>query len=118
MTLIRNPKMNPMAGDVLHKWDCNFLVTRVEQGCVYTEPSLSAHKAWIGILFFREWAYGAEVVHGYEEQTEAQEGEARAAYEAVPKPKVEICQDCNSPIIDGNPAGHRVGCESNQDIKW
>lgn len=55
---------------------------------------------------------------GYEEQTEAQEGEARAAYEANPKPKVEICQECNSPIIDGNPAGHRVGCESNQEVKF
>ena len=55
--------MYPQAGDVLHKWNRNFLVTGVNQGCVYVQPSLSAHKAWVGVLFFREWAVGAEVVH-------------------------------------------------------
>ena len=59
----RDPRMNPEAGDVLHKWDRDFFVARVTMGCVFVEPSLSAHKAWIGVLFFREWAATAEVVH-------------------------------------------------------
>lgn len=58
------------------------------------------------------------VKSGYEENAEAHEAEARAVYEANPTPKVEICQECNSPIIDGNPAGHRVGCESQKDIAF
>ncbi len=62
-TTIRDPRMEPKAGDVLHKWDSNFLVTRHDQGCVYMEPSLSAHKGWVGLLFFREWASGADVVY-------------------------------------------------------
>ncbi len=60
---MRDPKMDPRAGDVLHKWDKNFLVVRNEQGCVYVNPSLSAHKDWVGLLFFREWAVNASVVH-------------------------------------------------------
>ena len=55
---------------------------------------------------------------GYEEQTEDQEREARAAYEANPKPEVRVCSECNEPIIDGNPAGHKVGCKSNQEIAF
>lgn len=60
---MRDPKMNPHAGDVLHKWDRSFLVTSVTQGCIFVAPSLSAHKAWVGILFYREWAATAEVTH-------------------------------------------------------
>jgi hypothetical protein len=62
MTNERNPRMDPEPGDVFHKWDRNFLVTRVEMGMVFVQPSLSAHKAWVGVLFFREWAANAEVV--------------------------------------------------------
>lgn len=55
--------MNPLPGDVLHRWDRNTIVVRCEQGCVFTEPSLSAHKPWVGVLFYRGWASHAEVVH-------------------------------------------------------
>jgi len=50
---------------------------------------------------------------GYQELNEDQ-----AAYEANPKPQVRICLECNEPIIDGNPAGHKVGCKSNSDIEF
>lgn len=60
---IRDPRINPIPGDVLHKWDRNFLVTRHEMGCVFTEPSLSAHQKWTGLLFYREWAAHSEVVY-------------------------------------------------------
>ena len=46
------------------KWDSNFPGYAPRSGgCVYTEPSLSAHKGWVGLLFFREWASGADVVY-------------------------------------------------------
>lgn len=53
--------MDPKAGDILHKWDRAFLVTRHDQGCVFVQPSLSAHKDWVGLLFFREWAKDSSV---------------------------------------------------------
>ena len=52
---------------------------------------------------------------GYEVESDEQRA---AAYEASPKPRVAICQECNSPIIDGDPSGHRVGCKSNQEIEF
>ena len=55
---------------------------------------------------------------GYEEQTEDHEREARAAYEAAPKPRTEICQECNEPIIDGQASCHKMGCKSNQEIEF
>ena len=55
---------------------------------------------------------------GYEEQTDEQEQEARAAYEANPKPVVRICSECNEPIIDGQASCHKVGCKSNQEIEF
>lgn len=58
----RDPKMDPQPGDVFHKWDQNFLVDRVTQGCIFSKPSLSAHKNWVGVLYFRAWAASAEVV--------------------------------------------------------
>jgi hypothetical protein len=61
--------------------------------------------------------FGA-IATGYEEQTEAQEAEARAAFEASPKPRVEICSECNEPIIEGNPSGHKEGCKTNRDIEF
>jgi len=60
---VRNPKMEPQAGDVFHKWGQNFLIIRHTQGCVFIGPSLSAHREWVGLLFFREWAANAEIVH-------------------------------------------------------
>ena len=59
----RNPRMEPCAGDVFHRWERNYLVTQNTMGAVFVQPSLSSDKAWIGILFFREWAQHAEVVH-------------------------------------------------------
>jgi hypothetical protein len=53
--------MNPKAGDVLRKWNQNFLVESFNQGAVYTKPSLS-DRGWLGILFFLEWAADAEVL--------------------------------------------------------
>ncbi len=67
-TAMRNPRVDPREGDVLNRWDRNFTVTRVTQGCVYTEPALSTNQ-WLGILFFREWAQRAAVVHVAEEVT-------------------------------------------------
>ncbi len=32
------------------------------------------------------------------------------------QPKVEICKECNEPIIDGQASCHKVGCKSNQDV--
>lgn len=55
---------------------------------------------------------------GVEEQTDGQYMEARAAYEAAPKPTVEICSCCNEPIIDGQASGHKPECESNQEIAF
>ena len=60
--IIHDPRMEPKAGDILRKWERNFLVTRHDQGCVYTEPPIS-HKGWVGLLFFREWASSANVVY-------------------------------------------------------
>lgn len=48
---------------------------------------------------------------GYEEA----EG---AFYEAPAIPRVEICAECNSPILDGDPAGHREGCKSGLEIEF
>ena len=59
---MRDARMVPLAGDVLKRWGQCVLITRVEQGCVFSQPSLSAHKDWVGILFYREWAKGADVV--------------------------------------------------------
>jgi hypothetical protein len=59
----RNPKMDPRKGDIFTKGGDAFLVTNHTQGCVYVHPSLSAHREWIGLLFFREWAAGAEIYH-------------------------------------------------------
>jgi hypothetical protein len=34
------------------------------------------------------------------------------------QPRVEICQECNEPIIDGNPKCHKIGCRSNMDVEF
>ena len=60
---MRDPRIDPVVGDILHRWEQNFLVTQVTQGCVFCKPSLSAHKDWVGIQFFREWAANSEVVY-------------------------------------------------------
>ena len=59
----RDPRRDPRFGGVFHKWAQNFLINGVNQGCVFVSPSLSAHRGWIGILHFTEWAKGAEVIH-------------------------------------------------------
>jgi hypothetical protein len=59
----RDPRMDPRAGDTLIKWHRAFYVLRVNQGCIFVQPSLSAHKEWVGLLFYREWAKDAEVAH-------------------------------------------------------
>ena len=61
--MTRDPKMNPIQGDILKKWDQCFLVNRCDQGMVFVMPSLSAHRDWIGLLFFREFAATADVVY-------------------------------------------------------
>lgn len=58
----RDPRLDPKPGDILKRWGIH-LVLENQQGCVFTQPSLSAHKEWVGILFFREWATNAEVIH-------------------------------------------------------
>lgn len=59
----RNPRMEPAAGDCFRRWEQSVEVTRVTQGMVFTLPSLSAHRDWVGILYFREWADGAELLN-------------------------------------------------------
>ena len=55
-----DPRMNPQEGDTLRRWNTHFRVTRVSQGCVFTEPRIS-EKGWVGILYFREFFAGTEV---------------------------------------------------------
>jgi hypothetical protein len=58
---MRDPRIDPKSGDVLRRWNQNFLVEGVTMGAVYTKPALS-DRGWLSILFFREWANSAEVV--------------------------------------------------------
>lgn len=60
---MRDPRISPVTGDVFRKWDRNYLVTKNVMGAIYTMPSLSGHREWVGIKFFREWAKTAEVMH-------------------------------------------------------
>lgn len=65
--MMRDPRVDPRPGDVLRKWEQNCEVLRVAQGCVFTRPSLSAHKDWVGIQYFEAWALSAEVMHTADE---------------------------------------------------
>ena len=58
----RDPRSAPRTGDVIRKWEQNFLINDVVMGCVYTSPPLTAHRDWVGIQYFKEWAKTAEVV--------------------------------------------------------
>jgi len=63
---VRDPRIDPQDGDALRKWEQTFFVARVTQGCVFTWPSLSAHRDWVGLLYFRAWAKDADVlVHAH-----------------------------------------------------
>ena len=51
-----------------------------------------------------------EANRGYEDE--------RDVYPLPSVPRVEICQECNEPIIDGQASCHKAGCKSNQEIEF
>jgi hypothetical protein len=58
----RDAKLNPKPGDRFLRWKQTVTVTDVNQGCVFTTPSLTTDpRGWIGTLHFRRWAAEAEV---------------------------------------------------------
>lgn len=54
----RNPKLDPLAGDVFRKWNQDIEVVRIHQGCVW----LKGQPNWIGLLRFRAMFADSEVV--------------------------------------------------------
>ena len=58
----RDPLIDPRPMDALKRWNTTHLVLRVEQGCVFTQPSLAAHREWVGIQYYREWAKDAAIL--------------------------------------------------------
>ncbi len=61
---MHDPKIDPVSGDVLRRWDQNYLIVNNQQGCVFSVPPLiSDPRKWVGIQVFREWAKHAEVMH-------------------------------------------------------
>lgn len=56
----KTAQADPQPGDIYYKWGQSFLVTQVTMGCVFTWPSLSAHRDWVGICYFRDWATDAD----------------------------------------------------------
>jgi hypothetical protein len=54
---LRDPRIDPMPGDVLRKWGHNYTIVTSAMGWVTTVDM------GLGILFFRQWAADAEVIH-------------------------------------------------------
>jgi len=60
----RDPRVDPMPGDVLRKWDQRFTVESNCMGLVRTVFP----REWVqGILDFRRWANDAEVLYAANE---------------------------------------------------
>jgi len=57
-----------------------------------------------------------EANRGYYEESEEQYLEALRSQ--APRPRVEFCQECNEPIINGQASCHKMGCKSNQEIEY
>jgi hypothetical protein len=62
--------------------------------------------------------YGDDITSGLSGYEEDWMDEDQAAFEAAQKPSVEICPECNEPIINGNPKGHKEGCKTNKDVEF
>ena len=77
------------------------------------------------MMYAGDEVYGDDITSGLSSEyrgsprvPKANRGWEPGTFEAAPKPRTEICPECNEPIIDGQALCHKVGCRSNQEVEF